>query len=249
MTKMHHIECEPGSVGKYVILPGDPKRCEIIAAYLDQPRLVADKREYVTYTGTLDGEMVSVTSTGIGGPSASIAMEELVMLGADTFIRVGTCGGMQEDVRAGDLVIPNGAIRMDGTGNAYCPIEFPAVPNFELLQHLVAAAQEQKFAYHVGVCECKDSYYGQHDPNRMPVAEMLNYRWNAWKKAGALASEMESATLYIVAATLNVRCATILKVANNQIRAEKGLENTPDFNTEDAIAVAITAMRRTIAAS
>ena len=113
--KLYHIQVAPGEVGRYVILPGDPKRCKKIAEYFDNPVLVADNREYVTYTGTLDGVKVSVTSTGIGGPSASIAMEELKRCGADTFLRVGTCGGMQLDVCGGDLVIATGAVRAEGT--------------------------------------------------------------------------------------------------------------------------------------
>ena len=125
--KLYHLQVGKGDVGRYVILPGDPKRCAKIAKYLDDARLIADSREFVTYTGTLDGEKVSVTSTGIGGPSASIAMEELVMAGADTFVRIGTCGGMQLDVMGGDLVIATGAIRMEGTSREYAPVEFPAV--------------------------------------------------------------------------------------------------------------------------
>ncbi|MDR0923895.1 MAG: nucleoside phosphorylase, partial [Hungatella sp.] len=139
--KQYHIQVGKGDVGKYVILPGDPKRCALIAKYFENPRLIADSREYVTYTGTLDGKSVSVTSTGIGGPSAAIALEELVMSGADTFIRVGTCGGMDVEVKSGDLVIANGAIRMEGTSREYAPIEFPAVPDFEVTGALAAAAK------------------------------------------------------------------------------------------------------------
>lgn len=123
----YHLQLRPGDVGHYVILPGDPKRCAKIAEHFEQPRLMADSREYVTYTGYLDGEKVSVTSTGIGGPSASIAMEELVRCGADTFIRVGTCGGIDMEVKGGDIVIATGAIRAEGTSKEYAPIEFAAV--------------------------------------------------------------------------------------------------------------------------
>ena len=123
--KQYHIQVGEGDVGKYVILPGDPKRCANIAKYFDSPMLMADSREYVTYTGYLDGVKVSATSTGIGGPSASIAMEELVKAGADTFIRIGTCGGIQTDVKSGDVVIASGAVRMEGTSKEYAPIEFP----------------------------------------------------------------------------------------------------------------------------
>ena len=142
--KQYHIQVGAGEVGRYVILPGDPKRCAKIAAYFDDARLVADSREYVTYTGYLDGVKVSVTSTGIGGPSASIAMEELVKCGADTFIRVGTCGGMQQDVCGGDIVIASGAVRMEGTSREYAPIEYPAVADVDVMQALIQAAKEKE---------------------------------------------------------------------------------------------------------
>ena len=162
--KQYHIQVGKGEVGRYVILPGDPKRCAKIAAYFDEPKLIADSREYVTYTGKLDGVPVSVTSTGIGGPSASIAMEELYRCGADTFIRVGTCGGMQLDVKSGDTVIATGAIRMEGTSKEYAPIEFPAVANLDVTNALVQSAKELKQPCHVGVVQCKDAFYGQHSP-------------------------------------------------------------------------------------
>ena len=170
---MYHLQIRKGDVGRYVILPGDPKRCKKIAEFFDSPALVADSREYVTYTGTIDGEKVSVTSTGIGGPSASIAMEELVQCGADTFIRVGTCGGMDLEVVGGDIVIATGAVRMEGTSREYAPIEFPAVANLDVTNALVGAARELGMKYHTGVVQCKDAFYGQHDPERMPVSYEL----------------------------------------------------------------------------
>ncbi len=192
--RQYHIQVAPGEVGRYVILPGDPKRCALIAKYFDNPVQIADNREYVTITGTLDGKKVSVTSTGIGGPSAAIAIEELVMCGADTFIRVGTCGGMQEDVLSGDIVIASGAIRMDGTGREYAPIEYPAVSDFEVTSALGQAAEELNMRFHIGVTQSKDSFYGQHSPETMPVSYELENKWNAWLRMGCLASEMESAT-------------------------------------------------------
>jgi uridine phosphorylase len=162
----HHIQLLKGEVGKNVILPGDPKRCIKIAQHLDNLKLMADNRENITYTGYLDGEKVSVTSTGIAGPSASIALEEFVHLGADTFIRVGTSGGMSLDVKGGDVVIASGAIRMDGSGKVYLPIEFPAVAHYQIVNTLVDAAKELDMTYHVGVVECKDSFYGQHEPEK-----------------------------------------------------------------------------------
>ena len=162
----YHTRLRYGAAGRYVILPGDPKRCEKIAAYLDAPQLVADVREYTTYTGLLDGVQVGVTSTGIGGPSAAIAMEELVRCGADTFLRVGTCGGIDVSVKSGDLVIASGAVRMEGTSREYAPIEFPAVADFAVTRALADAAQELGFPFHLGVVQCKDSFFGQHEPEK-----------------------------------------------------------------------------------
>ena len=138
--KQYHTGIGPEDIGKYVILPGDPKRCAKIAAHFDNAVQVADVREFMTYTGTLEGEKVSVTSTGIGGPSAAIALTELAKSRAHTFIRVGTCGGMQEDVLGGDVVIANGSIRMEGTSREYAPIEYPAVPDWNVTNALAEAA-------------------------------------------------------------------------------------------------------------
>lgn len=239
----YHINMKEGDVGKYVILPGDPKRCEKIAKYFDEPQLVADHREYVTYTGYLDGVKVSVTSTGIGGPSAAIAMEELVNIGADTFIRVGTCGGMNIDVMGGDLVIATGAIRMEGTSKEYAPIEFPAVADFGITNALIKAADNLNKKYHVGVVQCKDSFYGQHAPDTKPVSYELTSKWNAWMKMGTLASEMESATLFIVAAYRKVRVGSIFNVVANQERRRLGLDDPQEHDTEAAIITAIEALR------
>lgn len=215
---MHHIKCSKGDVGRYVILPGDPGRVEKIAAYLDDARHVQTNREYVVYTGYLEGEKVSVMSTGMGGPSAAIGLEELVMIGAETFIRVGTCGGIDPSLVPGTLLIPTGAIRKDGTGREYVPIEFPAVPNYDLVRGLEESANKLNFSHALGVVECKDSYYGQHAPERMPVHQELLEKWDAWKMAGALGSEMESSTLFIVASVLRVRCASILLLCRNRER-------------------------------
>ena len=178
----YHIGVRTGEVGKYVIMPGDPKRCEKIAKHFDNAILVADNREFITYTGYLDGVKVSVTSTGIGGPSAAIAMEELVKAGADTFIRVGTCGGMDLDVQSGDVVIATGAIRMEGTSKEYAPIEFPAVADLSVANALAASAGKLGYRCHTGVVECKDSFYGQHEPEKMPVSYELLNKWNPDKQ-------------------------------------------------------------------
>lgn len=237
--KQYHIGLKKGDVGRYVILPGDPKRCEKIAQYFDNPKLMADSREFVTYTGYLDGEKVSVTSTGIGGPSASIAMEELSKIGADTFIRVGTCGGMDIDVKGGDIVIATGAVRMEGTSKEYAPIEFPAVANFEIVNGLVKSAQALGYNYHTGIVQCKDSFYGQHNPETKPVSYELLNKWEAWKRLGCLASEMESAALFVVASHLKVRAGSVFLVVANQEREKLGMENPVVHDTDKAIKTAI----------
>ena len=243
----YHIGLKEGDVGEYVILPGDPKRCEKIAKYFDDAKLVADRREFTTYTGYLNGVKVSVTSTGIGGPSASIALEELVKVGAKNFIRVGTCGGMELDVKSGDLVIATGAIRMEGTSKEYAPIEFPAVANYDIVTALINSAKKLNLPYHVGVVECKDSFYGQHSPELMPVNYELQNKWNAWLKLGCLASEMESAALFVVASYLKVKVGSIFLVVANQEREKQGLENPVAHDTELAIKTAVEAIKGLIA--
>lgn len=239
----YHLNIKEGDVGRYVLLPGDPKRCAKIAEHFEQAVLVADSREYVTYTGYLEGEKVSVTSTGIGGPSASIAMQELVKCKADTFIRVGTCGGMELDVKSGDIVIATGAIRMEGTSKEYAPIEFPAVADLSVTNALAEAAAKLNYGYHTGIVECKDSFYGQHEPELMPVSYELLNKWEAWKRLGCKASEMESAALFVVANYLKVRCGSDFLVVANQEREKAGLTNPVVHDTESAIKVAVEALR------
>ena len=246
VNRQYHIQVAKGEVGRYVILPGDPKRCVKIAQYFYNPVLIADNREYITYTGTLDGVKVSVTSTGIGGPSASIAMEELYRCGADTFVRIGTCGGMQTEIKSGDIVIATAAVRMEGTSREYAPIEYPAVANLDVTNALVEAAKEKGFIYHTGVVQSKDSFYGQHEPEAMPVGYELINKWEAWKRMGCLASEMESAALFIVAGKLRARMGSCLLVLANQEREKLGLENPVVHDTDMAIRVAVEAIRRMI---
>lgn len=241
--EQYHIGLNVGDVGEYVIMPGDPKRCAKIAEYFEDAKLVADRREYITYTGFLNGVKVSVTSTGIGGPSASIALEELVNIGAKTFIRVGTCGGIQTDVKGGDIVIATGAIRMEGTTREYAPIEFPAVANLDVVNSLVQAAKNLGHEYHTGVVQCKDSFYGQHSPEKMPVNYELLNKWEAWKRMGCLASEMESAALFIVGSFLRVKVGSVFLVVANQEREKLGLENPVVHDTDMAIKTAVEALK------
>lgn len=245
--EQYHIGLNRGDVGEYVILPGDPKRCEKIAAYFDNAQLIADRREFTTYTGFINGTKVSVTSTGIGGPSASIALEELVNIGAKTFIRVGTCGGIDTNVKGGDIVIATGAIRMEGTSKEYAPIEFPAIANLDVINSLVNASKNLNYEYHTGVVQCKDSFYGQHSPDKMPVNYELLNKWEAWKKMGTLASEMESAALFIVGSFLKVRVGSVFLTVANQEREKLNLENPVVHDTDKAIKTAIEALKILIA--
>lgn len=243
-----HIQCGPGQVGKYCILPGDPGRCQAIAQYFDDPVHVQTNREYVTYTGTLLGEPVSVVSTGIGGPSASIAMEELCNLGVHTFVRVGTCGGIKLEVQSGDVVVATGAVRMEGTSREYAPIEYPAVANFEVTTALVEASRALGKRTQVGVVQCKDAFYGQHSPARMPVSYELLNKWEAWKRLGVKASEMESAALFVVADALGCRCGSCFHVIWNQEREAAGLDQDMSEDTTSAVQVGVEALKRLIAA-
>ena len=241
--KQYHIRCGKGDVGRYVLLPGDPGRSGKIAAYFDDPVPVASNREFVTWTGTLLGEKVSVCSTGIGGPSAVIAMEELAAVGADTFIRVGTCGGIDLRVRADDLVIATAAVRQEGTGLQYAPVEFPAVSDHAVQDALIRAAKGIGKRWHAGVVQAKDSFYGQHSPDRMPVSYELKEKWEAWKRLHVLASEMESAALFVCAAALDVRCGACFHVVWNQEREAAGLDQQESHDTDAAIRAGVEAIR------
>ena len=240
LEKQYHINCVPGDVGRYCILPGDPGRCESIAAIFDNAKFVTQNREYVIYTGTLLGEKVSVCSTGIGGPSAAIAMEELTAIGADTFIRVGTCGGIDINVQSGDIVVATGAIRFEHTSMEYAPIEFPAVADFGVTGVLAEAARAMGKTCHTGIVQCKDSFYGQHSPARMPVSYELLSKWEAWKRLGVKASEMESAALF-------VRCGSCFHVVWNQEREAAGLDQRMSEDTSAAVRVGVEALKLLIA--
>lgn len=244
--KQYHIACAEGQVGGYVLLPGDPGRCEAIASLLDNAAFVARNREFTTYTGSLLGEPVSVTSTGIGGPSTAIAVEELSALGAHTFIRVGTCGGMQPDVRGGDLVVATGAIRMEGTSREYLPIAFPAAPDFSVLRALADAAAQSGAPFHTGVVQSKDSFYGQHDPGRMPVGGRLEADWRAWQMGGALASEMEAAALFTVCAALGRRAGAVFMVVGNQALDERSMCHADEYDKAPMLKAAVAAVRQLI---
>ncbi|WRS27823.1 nucleoside phosphorylase [Oscillospiraceae bacterium MB08-C2-2] len=232
---------------KFAILPGDPGRCETIAKFLESPRFVASNREFTTWEGKIDGVRVLVVSTGIGGPSASIAVEELTQIGVEYFIRIGTTGGMQMHIGAGDVIIPSGAIRQEGTSKEYVPVEFPAVPDFELTRELVDAAKApMKYNYHVGVVQSKDSFMGQHAPATMPASQELLYKYNAWIAANCLCSEMECAAVFTVAQIRRVKAAAILLCIWNKEREKAGMPAEVVRDHTDAIRIVMQAIRSVI---
>lgn len=245
-TKPYHIGFSNEEGARYAILPGDPGRVEKICQYLENPRFYAQNREYTTWMGELEGEPVLVMSTGMGGPSAAIGVEELHQVGVDTVVRIGTCGGMALPVKSGDLVVATGAIRLEGTSKEYVPVEFPAVANLDVTNALVNSAKELNHTCHAGIVQCKDSFYGQHDPDRIPYGYELMNKWNAWIKAGCLASEMESAAVFIVAQILGMRAGCVLNAVWNQERKKKGLDDVENHDMTAAIHVTIEAIRKLI---
>ena len=244
---MFHLKIQKGDIGRYVLLPGDPGRVEKIAAYLDNPYHVITNREYNIWNGYLEGELVTVMSTGMGGPSTAIGIEELKMCGAEVLIRVGTCGGIDPELKPGTLVIATGSISKEGTTREYVPIEYPAVPDFELTCYLRDAAKQLGYDYALGVSESKDSFYGQWNPDSMPVGPELKDKWEAWKQAGAAVSEMESAALFIVASVRRMKAATILLLCSNHERELKYGEKVEEtYDISHTIETAVLAVRNYI---
>ncbi len=246
---LYHIGLAPSQGAGFALLTGDPGRVEGIARRLEQPSFVAQNREYTTWAAKLNGQRLLITSHGIGGPSTAICVEELARCGVHTLIRIGTCGGMHLDVLGGDLVIATAAIRQEGTSREYLPLEFPAVADLDVTNALVNAACSAGRRVHAGVVQCKDSFYGQHSPDASPIAPRLQYQWQAWCKGGCLASEMESAALFIVGASLGLRTGCVLNTVWNQERAAAGLDNPRSEDTSAAIDTAIAALRDLMAAA
>ena len=245
-NKQYHIALSPGQAGEYAILPGDPGRVEEIAKRLTNPVFVAENREYKTYAGLLAGARVCVTSTGIGGASAAIAIEELIKCGVHTFIRVGTCGGMQPDVLPGDVIIAAAAIRAEGTSAEYLPEGYPACADFEVTEALRRSAEDSGLRYHTGVVHSKDSFYGQTEPDAMPLSGRLKERWNAYIRSGCLASEMETAALFSVGQVRRVRVGAVLTAIWNPEQQKAGAGSAEYHSNDRAIICAIGALERLI---
>jgi uridine phosphorylase len=213
----YHIRVKEGDVGKYVLLPGDPGRCESIADYFDHPKFVSFNREHKVYTGYISGEMVSVVSTGMGCPSTAIAVEELVKIGCHTFIRVGTSGAMQPHMEVGDIAIINAAIRDEGTSRQYLPIEYPAIADLDVINALVQASEKLDYTHYVGVSHTKDSFYSEVEPERMPMAPFLKDRWNQWVAGGAICSEMEASIVFILAGIYRKRAGAVTMIIGSDM--------------------------------
>lgn len=210
--QQYHICCKKGDVGRYVLLPGDPFRTDLIATWFDNPVLVAHNREHKTWTGTLNGVKVSVTSTGMGCPSTAIAVEELIHCGADTFIRIGTAGRVCDESFDEKLqgVIVTGSVRDEGTTRHYIPVEYPAIADRHIVAALADAAKARGYSYAEGIVQCKDSFYGQIDPDGLPGGARLKERWQAWRDGNVMASEMETAALFVVSSIRKCRAGAVM---------------------------------------
>ena len=230
---MYHIHCKKGDIGKYVILPGDPFRCELIASFLEDPQLIAHNRELKTYTGHLGDTRVSVTSTGMGGGSTAIAVEELIKCGAEYLIRIGTCGKISEESKDESLdgCIVTAAVRDEGTTLHYIPVEYPAVADRHVVEALAEAAKKLGYRYMEGIIQTKDSYFGQVEPESMPSEANLNYRMQCWERGNVAVTDMESATLFIVSQIRGTKAASVMSFKETEksirviVEAIKILEN------------------------
>jgi uridine phosphorylase len=218
----YHLRVKPGDVARYVLLPGDPGRVDIIAGLMDEGKLVAFHREYKTFTGTYRRVSVSVTSTGIGAPSTAIALEELLRVGADTFIRVGTMGAIQPDLKPGTLVIAYGAVRMEGTSRQYVHEGYPAAAHPEVFMALIEAVETLGYPYRAGIIASTDSFYlGQGRPGfRGYMNSMASKIIPDLAAAGVLGFEMESSLLFTLANLYGARAGCICAVVANRVSDE-----------------------------
>ena len=244
--KKYHIGLAKGEVGEYVLVPGDPGRTPAIAKYLDGAREVAFSREYRTFTGSLLGVPVSTISSGMGGPSVAIAVEELGELGVHTFLRVGTCGAAQPEIKMGDLVIGIGSVRSEGTPNGYVPLEYPAIASLDVVNALVEASRAASAPYHVGVIRSVDALYSDLVPERMPRPKQLRDDLEMWSRAGVLSNDMESSTLFIVARIRKLRAGTI-NLCVDELGAGEIHHLDPKY-MDRMLRVAVDAVRRLIEA-
>jgi len=215
--RQYHIACKPGDLAKYLLIPGDPERVPKIAKHWDFAREVAYHREFRVYTGIYEGVPISAVSSGIGPACMSIVVNEARCVGAETFIRVGSCGAIQDYIECGDLVILTAAVRMDGTSECYVPVEYPAVADYEVVLALIEACEELGYRYHVGIgCTTCDFYAGQQRLKSMRTQNLIE----TMRKANILIFEMEAATLFTLANLYNLRSGAICTVYANRIKDE-----------------------------
>lgn len=243
--KTMHLAIRKGDVGGYVLLPGSPERAEMLAAYLDDVKDVAYFREYHTFTGKLDGVLVSVTSSGMGGPSVAIAVEELKECGAHTIIRVGTCESLNAAVRVGEVVIPNGSVRMEGVAQQYSPVEYPAVPDMTVLQALAEAASQEQIPFHIGVDVTKACFSSQYFPKKPPFMETA-MKWEAYRAGNALCADMGCAPFFASAGAVRVRAGAVLGVAFEDACYNDDLAAWPEISEKLACRTAVAAMKALI---
>ncbi len=240
--KQYHIDCKPGDVARYVLTPGDPARVNKFASLWDSSREVANHREYHTMTGVYKGVDISCVSTGIGSPSLTIAIDELSRIGVDTFIRVGTTGGIQKGQQLGDLVISTGAVRLDGASKDLVIPEYPAVANYEVVMALIQAAEELGVRYHVGITASTDTFYaGQGRPG------LNNYIPNFKKTiledmqmAGVQNFEMEVAPLLTFASMFGKRAGAICVIIANRVTNEFELNDEFQKRAGSVASLAVT---------
>ena len=243
--KKYHVGLARGDVGDYVLVPGDPGRVPLIAKYLDGAKEVAFNREYRTFTGSLDGVPVSAISSGMGGPSVAIGVEELSELGVHTFLRVGTCGAAQPEIKMCDLVIAIGSVRTEGTPNGYVPPEYPAIASLDVVNALVDAATAAQVPFHVGVIRSVDALYSDLVPDGMPRPHQLREELDMWSRAGILSNDMETSTLFIVSRLRKRRAGTI-NLCVDELGAGEIHHLDPSY-MDRMLKVAVDALRRLIA--
>ena len=212
IEQVKHLPIKFGEVARYVIVPGDPNRVPVIAESLENVTNQGQNREFNAYKGTHKGIEVSVVSTGIGCPSTAIAVEELSHIGAEVFIRIGTSGSVDKSAKKGDIFIATAAVRDDGTSKQYIPIEFPAIASHNVVSNLIKASKNLNIDSKVGICQSKDSFFGETEPERMPVAPYLDFKWKSWQKGSVGASEMEAATLFTISQIKRIEAGAILAI-------------------------------------
>ncbi len=249
MASIYHLSLSREMIkeANYALLPGDPERVPKIARTFDENAIeLAYKREFRTWLGNLEGKMVLVTSTGIGGPSTSIAVEELAQLGVHTFIRVGTTGAIQREIRLSDVIITTGSVRLDGASTHYAPVEYPAVANYEVVEALTRAAKTIGVNYYLGITCSSDTFYpGQERYNSSAryVIRKFQGSLEEWQKLNVLNYEMESSTLFVVCSSSGLRAGCVSGVVVNRTEQGKVKKDVIALAEKNATCVAIEAMK------